>query len=406
MISDRTTSHHPLYVSQGNKKVPMTSSRKNNASSPPPRNPIINYEELHADVKQVSSSAFASSNGHKHPSTNLVAQKLDHGRSHSERNNNVRRSYSFGIPTGSSSSNTINNNDFMVTDLPPSYEAAISQNNNNNFMESKRKEYLIQKLNHLKKQNSTSLEHFQIVRDDVRQSKVVMEKQILQAYGAMKLKLESLLQESLNSLADMEAEMTEPLDVKIEQLKRNMRAIDMTENTLARQPFSETVKEKVDACLKANVPPFTSDIDIYKLTDINNYPMIRVSHSFLGADASKKSPIPTSSRLSMDIDPSNREKRNNLHNDYDTYHNRVITDDCKNDSLNISECTDYDYAPRTYPERNNTNYMSSSKRTIDTERVPKEHPLTPSDSVIGSYQQLEDLYSQTKNCAVFKGTNF
>ncbi|KAG2392950.1 hypothetical protein C9374_009527 [Naegleria lovaniensis] len=400
MISDRLSSHH--HYPQGNKKGSTSSSRKTTSSSPP-RNPIINYEELHADIKPVSTNY--SSHAYKQ-STISGGQKLDHGRPNSERNN--RKSYTFSVSNGSSS-NT--NNDFMVQDLPPSYETAISQNNNNNFMESKRKEYLIQKLSHLKKQNSTSLEHFQFVRDDVRQSKEVMEKQILQAYGAMKLKLESLLQESLNCLADMEAEMTEPLDMKIEQLKRNMRTIDMTENTLARQPFSESVREKVDACLKTNVPPFTSDIDIYKLTDINNYPMIRVSNSFLGADASKKSPIPTS-RISMDIDPSNREKRNNtLHGEYNTFHpnNHRVMDDCKNDSLNISECTDYDYAPRSYPERS-TNYPSSTsaKRTIqDTDiRAQKDHPFTPSDSVIGSYQQLEDLYSQTKNCAVFKGTNF
>ena len=318
-------------------------------------------------------------------------------------------------------------------ELPPSYESSVSPthspslSNNNNMMESKRREYLQQKLTHLKKQNTTSLEHFNIVREDVRQSKEMMEKQIMQTYGMMKQRLESLLQDSLRTLQDIENDMTEPLDTKIDQLKKNMRSIDMTESVLSRQPYSDSVKEKVDLCLKTNIPPFSSDIDICKLTDQNTFSLLRASAGFLADSnglSSMKQPTSGSGRVNqlhnMDkpryeqkyesrekdlkefkySEPSSkykeREKPNtrNIPPSFDNF-----DDDSKSD---VSLNNDYEY-PRNY---NSKEKKQTIRRISPDFKDDKSDRHSISDSVIASYQQLEDLYSQTKNFAVFKGTNF
>ena len=279
---------------------------------------------------------------------------------------------------------------YPPSDLPPSYETAVSQTNH--AMESKRKDYLQQKLTHLKKQNSTTLEHFQIVRDDIRQSKELMEKQILHNYTAMKTKLESLLQESLNNLQEMESEMLEPLDAKLEHLQRNLRTIDMNETVLARQPYSESVKEKIDSCLKMNLPPPTSDIDIYKLTDSNNFPLLRLSTSFLDSKRPKSMNFHTTEterlKSSSPYDFQMDDTKSDLQSEYDFDYTRDFKSDFKSNDF-----------------KNPSYFQSPNLRRSET-REDKKKDIGPSDSVIQSYKVLEDLYSSTKNCADFKGSSF
>ncbi|KAL9651495.1 hypothetical protein ABK040_001441 [Willaertia magna] len=290
-----------------------------------------------------------------------------------------------------------------ISDFPSPYINVEKLANNCQFIDNnKRKEFLQQKLTFLKKQNANSLEHYQTIKEDLRQNKEIIEKKLFQAYNSIKKDLELAFEESLRNLKEMESNMREPIDEHMKVVKKNIKSIESIENSLSTQSYSELIKEKVDNSLKKYVPPPIAE-DVIELDNFNkasNFPIFKYTTG--SSSSSKPSSSSGGGHLGRE-EGRRKEGYSKANNNNRKASSPTSSPKGRKESKKLSSGGGVEEFMRRLDMSDDSDKLSShSGREPFIVENKKRRSKQPSDSVLGSYKELENIYMSTKKYPTFK----